>query len=367
MTADSETMPEKSTLKENPPCPPFAKGGNGIFSLLKGGFTGFRGRLSFLLLAFSLPFTSARAQPVLLEPIASPRFAAGDVDGDGTDEIIAGGRVGPFRAVTDPASVKRARVDVYRQQGDLLQLLASGPELHVVEDVAAGDLDGDGRAEILAVGNGRLVLLDWHSKSLRIRRVEPLDSGWTDRVAAGDLDGDGRAEVAVTFYGVEADAERGRTEIVFYAWTGSGLAPLQALDVSMHVGDLALIAPGKGGGPQLILEVGTGDEGGEIRLYRTSGQPYPREVWRGPGTPGGARALNLATLPGSNAIAVGAIDGTVRLFELEGDGLRFRASGPPARPLTGLLLLNSPGGRARLLLGARGARMSAARLLPLPF
>ena len=144
----------------------------------------------------------ARAGVLELGEISRPRFASGDVDGDGQAELIVGGRVGPFRAVTDPPTSGRARVEVYRREGRLFQPMGAGFELSQVADVASGDLDGDGRWEVVAVGGGRMVILGWQAGSLAIRHVESLGNEWSDRVAAGDVDGDGRHELAVTLYGI---------------------------------------------------------------------------------------------------------------------------------------------------------------------
>ena len=301
------------------------------------------------------------------EAISRPRFASGDIDGDGRDEIVAGGRVGRFMHVDAPLFSRRARVDVYRQAGQLLQPVGSAPDLHAVEDVTVGDVDGDGRDEIIAVGLGRLILLAWNKGGISVRRIEPLAQDWTDRVAAGDLDGDGRDEVAVTLYDIDADAEMGRTRVIFYKWQATAFEEWQALDVPFHVGDLALGNLDGAGGQELLLETGAGDEGGDARLYHWQGGRCV-ETWRGPVTDGGRRALNLSMRAGSpGLVAVGATDGGVRLFAYDGSGLHLTGRGPEGHPLSSLLLLQNPGQDAGLLIDTGDpAGRPAFRIVPIP-
>ena len=325
-------------------------------------------------LAFGLALLAAaawwprgsRAQPVFLDDgaISEPRFALGDVDGDGVPEVIVGGRVGPFRAVTDPQIRKRARVEAGRMAGRMLHVMGASPELHVVEDVAAGDVDGDGRDEVMAVGGGRLITLGWEDGSLRIRHVEALPSGWTDRVAVGDADGDGSPEVALTLYHIEDGAEVGRTTLVLYRWQAGAWLERWSEEVPMHVGDLDLADLDGTGGCELVLEAGAGDEGGEGRLFRFTDGSYT-QIWSGTITDYGRRALSLSAIPGKNGmVAVAEVEGSVRLFRMEGDALRFRGPGPVARGVTGLLLLQGSGQELTVLTGTGSAGGIRTHLLP---
>ena len=166
--------------------------------------------------------------------------ATGDLDGDGNPEIVVG--AGPGR---------QPEVRVFDARGDELQsFMAFGPDYTRGVSVAAGDLNGDGRAEIVAGtlgaparirtfegglpygpliapfgsgdsgvevgvadlagdghgvllagtatgGNARLAVLDPLSGS--VLRSADLDGGFRNgvRVAAGDLDGDGRDEIVL--------------------------------------------------------------------------------------------------------------------------------------------------------------------------
>ncbi|TAL19451.1 hypothetical protein EPN90_03435 [Patescibacteria group bacterium] len=119
-------------------------------------------------------------------------IAAGDLDGDGGSELVTteadsgGGRVSVF-------SLTGKKVREFRTFGDAY---TGGAAL------AAGDLDGDGRAEIV-VGAGpgggpHLRIFDGAGQLLfpGFFAYAPKFRGGLS-VAAGDLDGDGRAEIVV--------------------------------------------------------------------------------------------------------------------------------------------------------------------------
>ena len=317
------------------------------------------------ILAALTALRGARAGVLELGEISRPRFALGDVDGDGQAELIAGGRVGPFRALTDPPGFGRARVEVYRREGTLFRPMGAGFELSQVVDVASGDLDGDGRWEVVAVGGGRMVILGWQAGSLGVRHVETLDSEWTDRVAAGDADGDGRHEVAVTLYTIGDEAELGQTSVVVYRLETGGLRGLSRLEIPMHVGDLAFAGTGGRKGMGLVLEVGAGDEGGEGRVYRYGGDRLEK-TWGGPVTREGTRALALSVL--GDLVAFGSADGTVAVYGLEEGALWLRGS-VEGGPAGALILMEGPHGVPEIVAGAgrMGLKNSPLRATPLGF
>jgi hypothetical protein len=121
-------------------------------------------------------------------------LALGDVDGDGRPDILIGGRW-------------------YRNPGDIL----SGDwqeHLYIAEEdfergwtngdvmVACGDLDGDGQLEIVlspSEGRGRLAWFDPPSDPAAWLWVEHLlaETDHAHGLAVGDVDGDGQLEIAV--------------------------------------------------------------------------------------------------------------------------------------------------------------------------
>jgi hypothetical protein len=144
------------------------------------------------------------------------RIAAGDIDGDGRDEIVVGlGRVkddpgipGGYFAVLDAD----------------FSLIAWGqvewPEYNEINGEtrpACGDIDGDGIDEIIiGLGpgaQGRMAVFKFVDN--RLEHVRWLQTGWQDynrangetRPACGDLDGDGKDEVIAGLGPVEGNPD----------------------------------------------------------------------------------------------------------------------------------------------------------------
>jgi hypothetical protein len=120
------------------------------------------------------------------------RVATGDVNGDGAADVI-----------TAPGSKGRALIQVFSGiDGHLLwRFRAFIGKFHAGVYVASGDVDGDGHADIIAgAGEGGRPIVRVFSGATGAR-IGQFFAGRQStrlgvRVAAGDMDGDGRAEIA---------------------------------------------------------------------------------------------------------------------------------------------------------------------------
>jgi hypothetical protein len=117
-------------------------------------------------------------------------LAAGDLDGDGNDEIVVGSGLG-----------QESRVTIFSREGH--EQRSFSPYLKGFRGgvrVAVGDLDGDGRSELVtAPGPGiepRVKIFSEQGTKLIGEGLAyaPTFIGGV-RVAVGDLDGDGRSEI----------------------------------------------------------------------------------------------------------------------------------------------------------------------------
>jgi hypothetical protein len=117
--------------------------------------------------------------------------ALGDVNGDGVDDIAAGNGVGGGPAVV---------VFDGRTGAQISSFFAYDPAFRGGVNVALGDVDGDGRADVVTgpgPGGGPLVATFDATTGKPFDQFLTMDAGFRGGVwvAAADTNGDGRAEV----------------------------------------------------------------------------------------------------------------------------------------------------------------------------
>jgi enediyne biosynthesis protein E4 len=124
-----------------------------------------------------------------------------DFDGDGHLDLFVGGRVLPGRYGKLPRSVL-LRNDGRGRFSDVTAQAAPGlAEVGMVTDAAWADVTGDGRAELVVVGEWMPVAVFRSAGRGRLERVEvpglERTGGWWNRLVVGDFTGDGRTDLLV--------------------------------------------------------------------------------------------------------------------------------------------------------------------------
>ena len=144
-----------------------------------------------------LPVTKASSGPL----------ATADIYGDGTLGLFIGGRVNPGR-YPEPADSK-----IYRNVAGQLQLDAENSraleKVGLVSGAVWSDLDGDGFPElILACEWGPIrVFKNQRGQLHEITKELGLDryTGWWRGVTTGDIDGDGRPDIIASNWGLNSE------------------------------------------------------------------------------------------------------------------------------------------------------------------
>ncbi len=146
-------------------------------------------------------FRKAPPGSVPLEDVSGSRVAAADYDGDGDVDLFVGGRVVPWRYGADPPSMLLQN-DGRGHFTDVTKRLA--PELeHVgmVTDAVWQDVDGDGRLDLVVVGEWMPITIFRNVGGGKLVRSKTpgLDTseGWWNRIVAGDFTGHGRVDFIV--------------------------------------------------------------------------------------------------------------------------------------------------------------------------
>ncbi len=184
-------------------------------------------------------------------------IAAGDVDGDGKDEII-----------TAPGAGGDSQIKIFDSQGKLKkQFSAYAANFTGGVNIAAGDVDGDGKDEIItapgAGGDSQIKIFDSQGKLKKQFSAYAVNFIGGVNIAAGDVDGDGKDEI------ITAPGAGGGPQVRIFNNNGLLQKQFFAYDkkfrggVRVTTADLAggtrerkleiVTAPGAGGGPQVRI------------------------------------------------------------------------------------------------------------------
>ncbi len=168
--------------------------------------------------------------------------ALGDVDGDGLPEVVVGTDSPPWNCPANWGTIDYARSTVWAINGDSSNVPGwpVATQQTIQSSPAMGDIDGDGSLEIVVgsgegiAGTGGYVVYAWHGNGV------PL-SGWPRPVAAnvrsspalGDLDRDGIPDVVIGCGTEKSESVCNQ----LYAWRGNG-TPISGFPATLSAASL---------------------------------------------------------------------------------------------------------------------------------
>ena len=146
------------------------------------------------------------------------RVTAHDFDADGDTDLFVAGRVIPWRYGLNARSVLLAN-DGRGQFTDVTEQAAPElAEIGMVTDAAWEDVDGDGRTDLVVVGEWMPIAIFHNSGAGKLARMDApgleQSHGWWNRIVAGDFTGDGRTDFVVGNLGLNTRLRASTSEPV---------------------------------------------------------------------------------------------------------------------------------------------------------
>lgn len=266
---------------------------------------------------------NVQSQPISpFEPtfMGGVRVAAGDVNGDGVIDIITGAGSGGGPHVKAFSGSDRSQLHSF---------FPYTPSFTGGVNVAAGDLNGDGVADVITgagVGGGGHVRVFDGNNSAPIRDFFAFDPNFTGgvRVASGDLNGDGRDDI------ITGSTVNGHVK-VFDGRSGGELQSFNAFGTGFAGGAFVAVGDVTGDG---LSDLVTGMDSGASLINVFAGPDFSAPIAHTPfaGFGGGVRVA-VGDLTGDGRAELiagsGAGGGDVRIFDFaRGATLDLQPFGP---------------------------------------
>ena len=143
-----------------------------------------------------------------MESNSGSRVVAVDYDGDGDLDLFVGSRSVPWRYGIDPVSMLLRNDGKGHFTDVTAQLAPDLAKVGMVTDAVWQDIDGDGRPDLIVVGEWMAITVFHNAGGGRLVKssVRGLEhsNGWWNRIVAGDFNGDGKVDFIVGNLGLNS-------------------------------------------------------------------------------------------------------------------------------------------------------------------
>ncbi len=183
--------------------------------------------------------TPTRYSPAFTPPIDQIQVARGDFNGDGKLDLVWA-RTRPFIGpVRPPGSPPPTKLVMWLGDGNGFTAVNIGDNAEGWSVVGAGDIDGDGKSDLLLINHGLAYFAYWKMDGAQVAAYSPVFARPADSVLAttGDFNGDGKLDL-VWENGVAGP---------WTLWAGNGVgfqsmdlavSPLQGVNAVIGAGDI---------------------------------------------------------------------------------------------------------------------------------
>lgn len=256
--------------------------------------------------------------------ITSNKLSVADVDGDGVMEIITG--AGMYYLVNGTRTVSEPTLKIYNWNGQNITLEKSHKWAGSIGSIYACDSNGDGAIEIIITGSIRnstgsypqLMIWQWNGEAMVLKGSYGVTS--ISSVSVGDMDKDGKPEIISV--GRFSNSSQFFAALRMWRWDGISLTLKKSVEwgaANSTTANSVYVYDVDGDGVDEVITGGytntLKNSSGQIRIWYWNGQDFSlkaNEEWR----PKDGYGLTIAGGVEGNTVV-----NNVKAGDVDGDGI----------------------------------------------